>query len=498
MFPYSLALMLLCLPLSTWASDVDMQHLNQLLQLSNQLSEQQVLETAKHDTSLQQDVLLHDVVPPHRVLIDIRSTHSDGEHDMPTLIALAEKRGIESMAFTEHDRFSIRFGIDPMPQWLGYSQQHPSLYTTGLGPFFDDLQAQRRQHPDIQLFAGTESIAGYHWTGIPFQNLALHNVERHMIALGIEKPEQVKALTSYDLRYGLGNRSISLSFWCALMFIMVMFFLLKRKRAMALLLVASMTAFLATWLLKPKVDVDAAWIESAKHQRLFTIWTHPGTLSGVREGSMGVQLDTPPYSRRVFKEPTADAFTAVYGDNDLNTLAGGLWDRYLMDYMHGYHAKPIWAVAAGDFHGEGQSGEYLGNFPMDVWSQDAKAEHVLDALHAGHMVAWGMGQHDNIAVKALFLKDAEGQSLQVGDEARVKSPVQLVIALQERIKSPSSVKRLQGQWIVDGHTVNKVSLDVMGNAVMSALVLEKGVHVIRFQIQQGIRLVANPFLVHVE
>ncbi|MDQ6974450.1 MAG: hypothetical protein Q9M10_06160, partial [Mariprofundaceae bacterium] len=302
----------------------------------------------------------------------------------------------------------------------------------------------------------------------------------------------------YDLRYGLGSRNISLSFWCALIFIMVMFFLLKRKRGMALLLVASMTAFLATWLLKPKVDVDAAWIESAKNQHLFTIWTHPGTLSGVREGLMGVQLDTPPYNRRVFKQPTADAFTAVYGDTDLNTLPGGLWDRYLMDYMDGYHRKPIWAVAAGDFHAEAQSDEYLGNFPMDVWSEDAKPEHVLAALHAGHMVAWGMGKHDNIAVQALFLKDTTGHTLQVGDEARVKSPVQVGIALQEVTEKPSSVKTLQGQWIVDGNIVKRVRLDVTGKAVVSQLALEKGVHVIRFQIQQGIRLVANPFLVHVK
>jgi len=265
-----------------------------------------------------------------------------------------------------------------------------------------------------------------------------------------------------------------------------------------LLMVASMTAFLATWLLKPHVDVDAKWIESAKSQGLFTIWTHPGTLSGVREGPMGVQLDTPPYSRRVFEEPTADAFTATYGDTDSNTVAGGLWDRYLMDYIRGYHAKPIWAVAAGDFHAEGQSGEYLGNFPMDVWSKDAKPEHVLAALHQGKMVAWGMGQHDNLSVKALFLKDADGQILQVGDEARVQSPVQLVVALQEHIKQPSSVQQLSGQWIVDGHTVKQVRLRVNGEANVWTLPLEKGVHVIRFQIKQGVRMVANPFLVHVE
>jgi len=263
-------------------------------------------------------------------------------------------------------------------------------------------------------------------------------------------------------------------------------------------MVASMTAFLASWLLKPSVDVDAKWIEHAKSQGLFTIWAHPGTRSGVRLGPMGVQLDTPPYSRRVFEEPTADAFAAVYGDTDLNTMAGGLWDHYLMDYLRGYHAKPIWAVAAGDFHAEGQSGEYLGNFPMDVWSVDAKPEHVLDALKHGKMVAWGMSNHDNIAVKALFLKDAKGKRMQVGDEARIQSPVELVVGLQEITKQPSSVQALVGQWVVDGHSVAQINLHVGGKINTWTLPLDKGEHVIRFQIKQGVRMVANPFLVHVE
>ena len=493
---FSVLVMLCCgvVGFSGWAHAVDMQRLQQLLQMSEQLSAH---EPAKPDEQKAAEHEVPAMPQAHRVLIDIRSTHSDGQHDMATLIGLAKQRGIETMAFTEHDRFSIRLGIDPMPQWLGYSQQHPSLYTTGLPEFFNDLQQQRQQHPDIQLFAGTESIPGYHWSGIPFQDLTLHNVERHMISLGAEKPEQIEALSSYDLRYGFGNRQLSVAFWCALLFVLVIYFVLRRKRAVALLLVGSMAAFMATWLMKPKVDADAAWIQSAKEQGLFTIWTHPGTLSGVREGPMGVQLDTPPYSRRVFQEPTADAFTATYGDTDLNTIAGGLWDRYLLDYIRGAHAKPIWAVAAGDFHAEGQSGEYLGNFSMDVWSDSAKPESVLQALHAGHMVAWGMQKHDNIAVRALFLKDAAGQVLQVGDEMRVQSPVQLVVALKEQIDTPSSTQSLQGQWVVDGHVVQLVSLRVGGGAQVFSLPLRKGGHVIRFQIQQGVRMVANPFLVHV-
>ena len=479
------------------ANDIDMQQLQHLLELSDQMASESS-HTPTHSNP-HTHIILPSSPPPTRVLIDVRSNHSDGKHDMTTLITLAEKRGIESMAFTEHDRFSIRFGIDPVPQFLGYAQQHPSLYTTGLQDFFTELHLQRQQHPEIQLFGGTESIPGYHWSGIPFQDLTLHDAERHIITLGIESPAQVEALSSYDLRYGLGNRSISIAFWCASIFILVIFFLIRGNRGIALLLIASLTAFMATWLMKPKVDADVAFIQSAQQQGLFTIWAHPGTLSGVRPGPMGVQLDTPPYSRRVFKEPTADAFAAVYGDTDLNTLPSGLWDRYLLDYLHGYHAKPIWATAAGDYHEEGMANEYLGNFVMDVWSKSSKPASVLEALQAGHMVAWGMGKQSNIATRALFLKDAKGQMLQVGDEASVESPVQLVVALQEHTNTPSSVQSVQGSWIVDGHIVQHVNLQV-GSPEASSLTLplEKGEHVIRFQISQGVRMVANPFLVHVK
>ena len=74
---------------------------------------------------------LGSIQAPVRVLIDVRSNHSDGEHDFNTLVELAKKRHIEALAFTEHDRYSIRFGLDPVPHILGYSQEHPSLYQTG-------------------------------------------------------------------------------------------------------------------------------------------------------------------------------------------------------------------------------------------------------------------------------------------------------------------------------------------------------------------------------
>ncbi|MDX8382745.1 MAG: hypothetical protein R8M45_01610, partial [Ghiorsea sp.] len=374
---------------------------------------------------------------------------------------MAKQRFIDTLVFTEHDRFSIRFGIDPVPHIFGYSKEHPSLYTTGLDAFFDDLALAQQQYPEIELSAGTESTAGYYWQGIPFKNLSLHNPERHFIALGVKDASQIQGLSSYDLRHGYGNKELSLVFWFVFVFVLMMVLLRKRKRLVAMLLVGSFIAFMSTWLLKPKVDADVDFINTAHEQGLFVAWTHPGTLSGVRPGPMGVQLNTPPYSKRVFEAPTADAFTAVYGDTDQNTVAGGMWDSFMMDYMKGYRPQPIWAIAAGDYHEEGQSGEYLGNFPMDVWAKSAHEDDVLAALKQGKMVSWGMNKLQHLAVKALYLEGVDPSSgeavhLLPGDEAVVGEDVALDAAVRD-LATESEPVQIKAQWIVDGH----IAVDVM-------------------------------------
>ncbi|HID36675.1 MAG TPA: hypothetical protein EYP39_04770 [Ghiorsea sp.] len=439
---------------------------------------------------------------PFRVLIDVRSDHSDGAHDFKTLTKLAKQRHIDALTFTEHDRFTIRLGLEPVPWLIGYSQEHPSLYATGLNAFFHDLNVAQQQ-TDITIMAGTESTPGYYWQGIPFKDLSLHDAEKHLITLGVQNAAQIEALTSYNLTHAYGNKGLSLVFWFVFIFILLRVLVRKQKRGVALLLIGSFIAFLSTWLITPAINTDNAFIQSAKSQNLFVIWTHPGTLSGVREGSMGVQLNTPPYNEHIFEHPT-DAFAAVYGDTDNNTVAGGLWDRFMMGYLQGYIAKPMWAVAAGDYHEEGQANEYLGNFPMDVWAASNREVDILAALKQGRMTAWHMYQQQNLSVHTLSLTsfdpvNKQAVQLFTGDEAAITSEVRLNIGIEER-GADKSITSLSGQWIVDGRIHEKVLVPISASKIMTTtLHLPKGKHVIRFQIppQQGIRLETNPFLVDV-
>jgi hypothetical protein len=439
-------------------------------------------------------------IKPLRVLIDVRSTHSDGAHDISTLVRLAEKRYLDVLSLNEHDRFTIRLGLEPIPQLIHYSQEHPSLYETGLEPFFEDIKHAQSQ-TTLTLLAGTESTPGYHWQGLPFKNLSLESAERHIITLGANRSEQIEALPSYQLTHAYGLKSLSLVFWFVLVFLLIFTLLRKRKRSVALLLTGAFIAFMSTWLMKPEPNAYDDFIQTAREQDLLSIWAHPGTLSGVRDGPMGVLLNTPPYNTYIFAHP-ADAFAAVYGDTDNNTIAGGLWDRLMMDYMQGAVAKPMWAVAAGDFHEEGGANEYLGNFPMDVWAKSKKEADVIDAIKHGHMAAWHMNKTQNFSLSHLSLSYIDPLSLSqqdmlVGDEASILPDIKLHVGVYERGQA-SSIKTLHGQWIIDGKIYQKVTLPVHDNTVQtSALRLPKGVHVIRFQIpsQHGIRLETNPFLV---
>ncbi len=442
---------------------------------------------------------------PLRMVMDVRSVHSDGAHDFDALIAMAKVRGVDVLAFGEHDRFDVRFGLAPVPQWLGYSMSHPSLYRTGLDAFFDDLARARRRHPEMTLLAGTESIPGYRWSGIPWVDLTLHDVERHIIALGIERPTQVEALPSYRLTNIRGPFRFSMVFWLALTGGVLAVLIRRRRRGVALLLFASLVAFLSAWLMRPAVDADAAFIRAAHGQGLFVVWAHPGTHSGVRPGPMGVRLDTPPYSARVFAPPHsgeegADAFAAIYGDSDDNCEPGGRWDRYMLNYMAGLYPKPIWAVAAGDFHKQGESGEYLGNHAMDVWTvHGAKTpEAVMAALRRGRMAAWRMPRDRNLYLAALWMDDGRGHRALVGGRLMSGGQVRLHAVLGERGGKTGALASFPAQVIVDGQVVARPMLGV-GRALDMSLQLAPGAHVIRLRIPmwKGVRMEANPFLVRV-
>ena len=102
-------------------------------------------------------------------------------------------------------------------------------------------------------------------------------------------------------------------------------------------------------------------------------------------------------------------------------------------------------------------------------------------------------------MKTLYLEDANGLRLLPGDEAEVRPPLHVVAALTNTVQNSKGHATFNAEWIVDGSIVKTELLRV--NAKQTAMVplpITKGAHVIRLQIKQGLRMIANPFLVHIQ
>lgn len=436
-------------------------------------------------------------MPVHRLLLDVRSTHSDGEFGVDALVKLSEARGIDMLVVTDHDRKGIRLGLAPVPGLIGWTIDKRSLHTTGLASFFADLARARTKYPKMTLLAGTESAPGYSWSGIPFVNLTLHNAERSLITVGEQRPQQIEALPSYDLRDVQGSEALGVIVWTALALVALLW-LRRHSRGPALLVAAAAGAMVLVCVWQGSRHADTAFIRAAHHQGLFVIWAHPGTHSGVRPGPMGVRLDTPPYPERVFRRPLADAFAAIYGDSDHLSEPGGRWDAELAAYLRGARTKPVWAVSAGDFHAQGEANEYLGNFPMDVWTAGRTPAAVMAAMRHGHMVAWGLPRNRNLRFASLGCEIAGGRLLLPGDEADAGSSVTIKGLLAERpaagVASPMS---WPVQIIVDGRVVATPTLTI-GQPFRWPLSLASGAHAVRLRLWRGaIRMLSNPFLLRV-
>ncbi|MDQ6963451.1 MAG: hypothetical protein Q9M13_00865 [Mariprofundales bacterium] len=440
---------------------------------------------------------------PLRVVIDVRSDHSDGKHSFADLREMAVARGIEALAFTEHDRTAVRYGIDPVSSILGYTYERRSLYTTGVDHFIDDLTTFRQQNGDMLFFAGTESTPDYFWTGIPLQdNFILHDSDKHIITLGVESAEQVESLPSYNLTHMHSSFKISVVFWCLTIFALMLLLLYRRQRSIALLLFASFVAFMATWLmqLRNEVDPDQDFLTTAKEHHLFTVWAHPGTQSGMRTEALGVKVKTDAYSDKVFAGPYADAFAALYGDSDLNTRIGGAWDRYLMKYVKGVKREPLWAVSAGDFHYQGGFDTFLGDYPMDVWVRERTPSAIVIALQGGHNVSWKQIQGQNIGFRTLAVADGRGEVALPGESLHGTGPYFLVASAEWLKGSSSRASSLIAQIVVDGLLMDSPTMDIgAGKVMVWRLKMAVGDHVVRLRMpeQHGIRMESNPFFISV-
>ena len=336
-------------------------------------------------------------------LIDLRTTYSDGSHDLNFLIDLAKKRGFEVLFINDHDRMAMEYGIFPFRNIIRKREEMPSINSRGAEKYFQDIKLAAQQHPEIILIPGSETAPFYYWTGSPFKdNLTAHNWERHLLIMGLENPQDYKNLPILHNGFSaLYSRQLSP---LSIIFLILMFlgFILALKRGYSRILgiVILVNASLMLIEFHPfksslfdQYSGDQGYlpyqelIDYVGDKGGMVFWTHPEATAGMNAKKGPITVNTPPHPEALLMTKDYTGFGAIYGTWITATEPGLEWDRVLLEYCRGERNTPAWGVSTAGFHEEGRVGEKLGNFPTVFLVKKKTKVEILTALKEGRMYA---------------------------------------------------------------------------------------------------------------
>ena len=378
-------------------------------------------------------------------LIDLRSTFSDGAHDIESLAQMAKDRGFEVLIINDHDRMVMEYGLFPFRKLIKKRVELPSINKNGAKAYLDSIKKVQKMFPDMIIIPGSETAAFYYWTGSYFKkDLTAHNHERRILTIGMEQPEDYENLPI--LHNGFSTQYLGMAIPEILFFFVVLVlavFLIKWRgfyRIAGIIIfiwcvasIANSNMFRSSPFDQYNGDQGIApyqhLIDYVDSKRGLTFWNYPETKSGVRQ--MGpIYVDTPPYPEVLEQARGYTGFAAIYGDNITITEPGNVWDRVLIAYCEGRRNRPVWGISTADFHEEGGAGEKLGNFPTVFLLQENTKKNVLKALRDGKMYAYRGGYPQFVRLDEFSVCSFDGKNKGIsGDEIALKGSPRIKISL---------------------------------------------------------------------
>lgn len=336
-------------------------------------------------------------------IFDIRTDFSDGAHSLDDIIRMAEKRGIDVLFINDHARVALEYGLWPFRNILKRRVEEPSITKAGAEKYLNMIQSAQIRHPEMIIVAGAEISPFYYWKGHYFRkNLTVCDWERHLLVVGLEKPEDYEKLpiihNNFSTRYVFSSGSVS--FFLLLFPFLISLFMLTKKGIVrysgVVVLVLSLLFLINDHPFKSSpfdqyhgpqgIAPYQLSIDDVNSRGAVAFWNHPETKSGL--GKLGsVFKETLPYPRVLVESKNYTGFAALYGDTTTVTEPGNVWDQVLNEYCRSQREKPVWAISTADFHREGAAGEKLGNFATLFLVKNKTKKDVWDALRKGRMYA---------------------------------------------------------------------------------------------------------------
>lgn len=379
-------------------------------------------------------------------LIDIKTSFGDGAHDLESLVRLAKERGFHLLFINDHDRMTMKYGLFPFRFILTTKIERPSINSLGAENYLRGIREIEEKYPDMVLIPGTESAPHYYWEGSLFKrNLTAHNWEKHLLIMGLEKPEDYKNLPILHNGFSTAYRNKNIIiFSLVFLFLLSILFLIRWKKiSKGLGLVFLVISIIYLINNPPFVSSPFDQYSGDQGQKPYqllidyvhsrggmTFWNHPETKSGISKKDP-IYVKTPPYPEVLEETNSYTGFASVYGVNTTITEPGGEWDRVLQEYCRGKRARPAFGISTADFHEEGWAGDELGKYPTIFLVKKFNKESILKALRNGKMYAYS-GDYRKRVILDTFRVTApiSGKSGASGDEILAKGPVTVHITVR--------------------------------------------------------------------
>ena len=380
-----------------------------------------------------------------RAAMHVHSTMSTGSLSLESLARRAEEQQLDVLILSENFTLRYDYGLQPLEGFLKYHIAFPSVIEYGVQRFLDEVRAVQHRHPNLIIIPGVEVAPHYYWTGsLLHGNLTMHNAQRNLLVIGLEKSEDYQHLPARGSAdsFVWGWQSVVNGLPLLLLVPAVWLWRSQDQRCSdwkgpafrlrpvlaVSLLIAGVVLMANAWPMKMPVYSShdgtggyrpyQALIDRAVERGALVFWsmTEARDFSQHSFGPLGtVTVKTEPHPEALVLTQDYTGFGGLYQDARRVIAPGGVWDQLLKSRM--VHEQDMFPTLIGEvaFHGTTDPGKDLDRVYTVIQTSERTAAGILAALKTGRAYAVARGDQNSLLQLDEFRVLHNGQSAGIGE-----------------------------------------------------------------------------------